>query len=160
MSVLALDVGGVCGWARSSGANGYVEFKYDDHGRALANFSDWLEAEMDREPVSLLAIERPFGSTGYVHRMTMLQEGVAHSIAWSRNVHRTDRTADQVRKALLGFARLPKSDDSKVQRTRDLDKLILAAVQARGFQAVNEHAADACALLCAVEGRQIMGDLG
>lgn len=155
--ILALDVGTTCGWARSSGANGYAEFKYDDRGRALANFSDWLEAEMDRERPTLLAIERPFGSVGYIHHLTMLMQGTAHAIAWSRKIDRTERTADQVRKALLGFARLPKNDDSKAQRTRDLDKLVLAAVRARGFEAVNEHAADACALVCAIEGRQVLG---
>lgn len=152
-TTLALDIGAShTGWARSDGRSGTWTPQYNgDHGMALAMFHDWLDEMLAAEPLARLAIERPFGSASYTSRLTMLMEGVAHMLAWTRGVERTDRTANQVRKWLLGFAVLPKQlGDSKAARTREMDKLVLAAVRARGFNPNTEHAADACALLCAV----------
>lgn len=119
-----------------------------------------MEAQLDLEPLSLLVIERPFGSTGFQHRMTLLMEGVAHMHAYTRKIDRTDRTANEVRKWLLGFSSISKKlEPSKAQRTRDLDKLILAAVRARGFNPSSEHAADACAIVCMVENRMPLGNI-
>lgn len=161
MTTLALDIGAShCGWARSDWRCGSWSPKdapgYDgDHGMALAMFHDWLDAMLAQEQVDCLAIERPFGTASFTSRLTMLMEGVAHMVAWSRKVDRTDRTANEVRKGLLGFATLPKQfGESKAARTRELDRLVLAAVRARGFNPPNEHAADACALLVCVECRK------
>jgi hypothetical protein len=154
VSTLALDIGVRTGWARSDGRCGTEAFLQKDHGHALAAFSDWIEAMLEDEPTMMLAIERPFGSAAFRHRLTLLMEGVAHMHAWCRDIPRTDKNSSEVRKWLLGFATLPKQPgESKAARTREIDKLVLAAVRARGFDPSSEHAADACALLCCVEGR-------
>jgi hypothetical protein len=153
VSILALDIGATVGWARSDGRSGSASFVQTDHGWSLAMFSDWIEEQL-AEPTAKLVIERPFGSAAFRHRLTLLMEGVAHMHAAARNIPRTDRTANEVRKWLLGFSVLPKQPgESKAERTREMDKLVLAAVRARGFNPLDEHAADACALLCAVECR-------
>ncbi len=156
--ILALDIGATVGWARSDGACGFAEFKYDDHGRALAAFSDWLEGMLDMGPLVTLGIERPFGSAAFTHRLTMLMEGVAHMHAYTRDIPRTDRSAGQVRKWLLGFATLPKEPGlSKAKRDKMMDRLVLAAVRARGFNPSTEHAADAAAVICMLEQRMPLG---
>ena len=156
--ILALDIGATCGWARSDGACGYAKFKFDDHGRALANFSDWLAQMLDMQPLITLAIERPFGSAAFTHRLTMLMEGVAHMEAYVRDIPRTDRSAGQVRKWLLGHATLPNVPGvSKKRRDAEMDKLVLAAVRARGFRPDSEHAADAAAVICMLEQRAPLG---
>lgn len=158
MSVLALDLGRRVGWARSDGRSGCFDTReWDDHGQALALFHDWMTAMIDELPLIYLAVERGFGGNNANGRLTTSMELTAHSLAWSRDVPRTDRGADQVRKALLGFARVsPKVESSKAARTRLLDKAVMAAVRGYGFEPSSEHAADAAALLLVVEGRAQM----
>ena len=153
--ILALDIGKNTAWARSDGTSGHRVFGDEDHGLALSKFSRWLGHMLDDERPVYLAVERAFvGSSNNPNlRLTGAMELTAHALAAARDIPRTDRSADQVRKYLLGFGRLPPSDDSKAQRTRDFDKLVLAAVRARGFYPASEHEADACALLCCVDQR-------
>lgn len=153
MSVLALDLGQSTGWARSDGTNGVFSVRgIPDHGAALAIFSDWIEGMVDEAPLAYLAVERGFGGNNASGRLTTAMELTAHSVAWSRNVPRTDMAANSVRKLLLGFASIAKATEpSKTARTRLLDKAIMVAVQARGFRPTSEHAADACALLICCE---------
>lgn len=153
--ILGLDLGINTGWARSDGRSGVFSVKgLADHGEALARFSDWVEAMLDEAPLVCLAIERGFGGNNAVGRLTTAMELTAHMHAYTRCIPRTDRGADEVRKWLVGQARISsKVEPSKAQRTRDMDKLVLAGVRARGFDPANEHAADACALVCMVEQR-------
>jgi hypothetical protein len=52
LAILALDLGLRTGWARSDGRSGvFVPEHEGDHGRALALFTDWLEAMLDAEPI-------------------------------------------------------------------------------------------------------------
>lgn len=157
--ILALDIGKTTAWARSDGTSGHRVFGDDDHGLALSKFRRWLGRMLDDEPPIYLAVERAFvGSSNNPNlRLTGAMELEAHSLAAERDIPRTDRSAGQVRKFLLGFGRLPPNEDSKAQRTRDLDKLVLAAVRARGFAPASEHEADACGLLCCVEQRMPLG---
>lgn len=153
LNVLALDLGRTVGWARSDGRSGSRRFAEPDHGMALAMFSDWIDDILTETPLVLLAVERGFGGNNASGRLTTAMELTAHAAAWARQIPRTDRSANEVRKALLGFGRIsPKVEPNATQRARDLDKLVLAAVRAQGFSAVNEHAADAAALLCCVQG--------
>lgn len=156
MTVLALDLGLRTGWARSDGRSGVFRPDHGgDHGKALALFSDWLEAMLDAEPLVTLAVERGFGGNNASGRLTTAMELTAHALAWCRDIPRTDRGALEVRKWLLGFSRMPKQPgESAAARTREMDKLVLAAVRARGFNPDTEHAADACALLAMIEQRQ------
>lgn len=157
MSALALDLGLQTGWAFSDGGNGtWAPTDPADHGRSLAEFSDWIEWVLDTYYPTLLAIEKSVTRTVAApsSRLTLLFEGTAHMHAYTRCIQRTERSADQVRLWLLGFARISKAHEpSKAARTREMDKLVLAAVRARGFDPSTEHAADACALLCCVEQR-------
>lgn len=157
MSALALDIGFTCGWARSDGRSGVQSFLQPDHGEALAMFSDWIDAMLDETPLVYLAIEQSFfgGVPTSRGRITMQMTGIAHAAAWARDIPRVERSADQVRKFLLGFARISKKTvPSKIGRTRQMDSSVLAAVRARGFYPDDEHAADACGLLACVEGIQ------
>lgn len=153
MTVLALDVGVNVGWARPHGRCGVLSLAgLDDHGQALAKFSDWIDAELDREPLVYLAVERGFGGKNAVGRLTTAMELTAHAAAWARCIRRTDRAAIQVRKWLLGYGAIGKAvEPSRAARTRRMDACVLAAVQARGWWPDSEHAADACALLACVE---------
>ena len=150
--ILALDIGAHnTGWARSDGTSGTWRAEdVSDHGGVLALFSDWMETELDRG-VTLLAVERVFGGNGAMGRLTTAMEGAAHALAWCRKIKRTDRSANQVRKWLLGYAR-PRGTfgQSKAARVRALDAAIMDAVRARGFYPSSEHAADAAALLLCV----------
>ena len=156
--ILALDIGAHnTGWARSDGASGTWRAEdVSDHGGVLALFSDWMEAELDRG-VTLLAVERVFGGNGAMGRLTTAMEGASHAAAWCRKIERTDASADQVRKWLLGYARISvKKEPSKAARTRMLDAAVLNAVRERGFNPTSEHAADAAALLLMVRERRAM----
>lgn len=157
MAVLALDLGVTVGWARSDGRSGTFTVKgIPDHGQRLAMFSDWLETMLDETPLVYLAVERGFGGNNISGRLTTAMELTAHALAWSRNVPRTDRSADTVRKFLLGFARISKTvEPSKARRDRLMDKAVLESVRARGFNPASEHAADAAALLACVEQRPV-----
>ena len=153
MSVLALDLGKSCGWARSDGRSGVFSVAgQPDHGQALALFSDWIEAMLDETPLNYLAVERGFGGNNASGRLTTAMELTAHAHAWARAILRTDRSAVQVRKWLLGYGAIGKHvEPSKAARVRRMDAAVLAAVQARGWWPDSEHAADAAALLCCVE---------
>ena len=153
MTVLALDLGVRTGWARSDGTSGVFSVHgLDDHGRALAAFSDWIDAELDAQPLVYLAVERGFGGNNAVGRLTTAMELTAHAAAWARVIPRTDRAAVQVRKWLLGYGTISKAvEPSKAARVRRMDAEVLAAVQARGWWPDSEHAADACALLACCE---------
>jgi hypothetical protein len=156
VSALALDLGKRVGWARSNGLCGIAEFMQDDHGMALAMFTDWLEAMLDAEQLRLLCVERGFGGNNANGRLTTAMELTAHALAWSRVIARTDRSANEVRKWLVGFSRVGKPGEmSKAARSKLMDKAVLAAVRLRGFDPHSEHAADACALLACVENRQV-----
>jgi hypothetical protein len=159
VSVLALDLGCTVGWARSDGRNGSWAPEYNgDHGMAACQFSDWIEAMLDEVPLMTVAIERPVLRTvaAPAARLTLGFEFVTHMRANARDIPRTERNADTVRRWLVGFARVGKAaEPSKTARSRLLDKAVLAAVQARGFLPTDEHAADAIALLCMIEQRSI-----
>lgn len=140
---LALDPGFNVGWARADGRTGILNLTtYDDHGHALAVFHDWLDGELTREPPAYLAVERAI----FVGRMkdadlTLAMIRVAHMVAWSHDVPRVEKTAQEVRGWLVGKYRGAK------------DPEIIAAVNARGFRVKKSHEADAAALLCACEMR-------
>jgi hypothetical protein len=156
---LALDLGITFGWARSNGRSGSCDLRrFDDHGEALAWFQDWIDAMLDEAPrCTGLVTERGFGGNNAVGRLTTAMELTAQAAAYSRKLRRTDRSAGQVRKALLGFANIsPKVEPSKARRVKLLDKAVLVAVEARGFLPCDEHAADGAALLCCVEERPIL----
>ncbi len=155
--ILALDIGLSTGWARSDNTSGTWRAEdVTDHGGVLALFDDWLGAQLDCG-VTLLAVERVFGGNGAMGRLTTAMEGAAHASAWCRRINRTDRSAGEVRKWLLGYAAISvKAEPSKAARVRRLDAAIMDAVQTRGFYPTTEHAADAAALLCMVEGRKVI----
>ena len=158
MTVLALDIGKTTGWARSDGRSGtFCISQHADHGQALGAFSDWIEAMLDEAPLVYLAVERGFGGNNASGRLTTAMELTAHMHAFARDVPRTDRSAPQVRKWLLGYATVGvAAEPSKAARVRLLDKAIMAGVRARGFDPKDEHAADAAALLLMVENRPLL----
>lgn len=144
MTVLSLDPGLKTGFARSDGSSGLIDLSaFEDHGCAAAFFHDWLDRELkDRRPV-FVAIESHFTSRRARDQYASLTEwlcGVAHMVSWSHDVPRCERSARDVRKWLTGN---PKAKDSEV----------IPAVRVRGFVPASPHAADAAALLCAVECR-------
>lgn len=159
MSVLALDLGLITGWARADGRTGTFSVRgIADHGQALALFQDWIDEQLDAEPLVYLAVERGFGGNNANGRLTTQMEGAAHASAWARDIQRTDRGAPEVRKWLLGYGRVSKAvEPSKTARTRLLDAAVMAAVRARGFLPASEHEADAAALLCCCEQRPMRG---
>lgn len=148
--ILALDCGVRLGWARSDGATGTLDLRpYDDHGEALAMFRYWLGKTM--HGCAELAVERGFGGNGASGRLTTALELTAHSMAFGAGIPRTDRSANEVRKWLLGYAAISvKAEPSKAARVRMLDAAVLQAVRNRGFSCESEHAADAAALLICV----------
>jgi uncharacterized membrane protein len=149
MTVLALDPGLRTGWCRSDGTNGVFDMSgYADRGEALALFQRWLADGLATRPTMYLAVEKPyFGFQNEVTDFTNALIWTANATAWLHDVPRTQRRADDVRKALLGRCRKLKGET-----TAAFDAVILGAVQARGFYPTSEHAADAAALLCVVEG--------
>lgn len=153
VTVLALDIGLACGWARTHGRSGVFSVRgIADHGQALALFSDWIDGMLDEEPILYLAVERGYGGNGASGRLKTAMEGVAHAAAWARSIQRTDRSPGEVRKWLLGFGAISKAaEPSKAARERRMDRAVLAAVQARGWWPDSEHAADAAALLACCE---------
>lgn len=153
MTVLALDVGLCCGWARPHGRSGMFTVRgIADHGQALALFSDWIDEMLDEEPLIYLAVERGYGGNNASGRLKTAMEGMAHAAAWARNINRTDRSPGEVRKWLLGFGAISKAvEPFKAARDRRMDSAVMEAVQARGWWPDSEHAADAAALLCCVE---------
>ena len=151
MTVLAIDPGLTTGWARTDGRTGAFSIKhFDDHGQALAMWSDWLEAELKREPLVYLAIERAWLTGGRFANgdLTLAMVRLAHAIAWSVDVARTEKSAGDVRKALIGRARRRKGET-----TREFDTELRSAVEARGLLCATPHAVDAAALLLVMEGR-------
>jgi Holliday junction resolvasome RuvABC endonuclease subunit len=143
--IIALDPGLRTGWAKSDGSSGVVDLSiYDDHGRALAAFHDWLDEQMQDRP-SLVAIEQHFMSRKDQNAsLTEWLCGIANMLCWTYDVPRCERAATKVRKDLTGNA-----------KAKDAD--VIPAVIARGFRPQTEHAADACALLCVVAGIPIIG---
>jgi hypothetical protein len=151
MTVLALDPGNTVGWCRSDGRNGVVALAaYADKGEALSVFQNWLSDQFAVQPTMMLLVERPF-----FHRPSLLADftnaliWTAHATAFRFDVPRHERSADDVRRYLLGRARR-----KKMETEPEFDRAILAAVQARGFFPTSEHSADAAALLLACEDRQ------
>jgi Holliday junction resolvasome RuvABC endonuclease subunit len=142
--ILALDPGFRTGWARSDGRTGILDLSgHDDHGQALAMYHDWLDGELTRDRPVALAIERAIFTGRMQHAdLTLSMIRVAHMVAWSHDVPRTEKTAQEVRGWLVG----------KYRGAKDAE--VIAAVNARGFQVKKSHEADAAALLCACECRQ------
>jgi Holliday junction resolvasome RuvABC endonuclease subunit len=144
MTSLALDPGLRTGFARSDGTSGIIDLSsFDDHGRAAAYFHDWLDQELRDHPPVFVAIESHFTSRRRRDQHASLTEwlcGLAHMVAWSHDIPRCERSATEVRRWLTGN---PKARDREV----------IPAVRIRGFAPSTPHAADAAALLCAVECR-------
>jgi Holliday junction resolvasome RuvABC endonuclease subunit len=119
---------------------------FSDHGQAAAHFHDWIDAQLKYDRPVFLAIECHFSSRGRDHNASLTEWlcGISHMVAWTHDVPRCERRANEVRKALTG--------NSKAK-----DKEVIPAVIARGFRPETEHAADACALLCVVAGIKLIG---
>lgn len=152
---LALDPGLLVGWAKSDGTSGVLDLsQYDDHGEAVWTWREWLKPKL--QDVTHLATEQSiFGRGNSLAELVTTLGMTAHSAAWERGIARQRHTADKVRKALLGRARVPwrTLGITRTAATRVMDNDILAAVTALGFTPETVHAADAAALLCMVEGR-------
>jgi Holliday junction resolvasome RuvABC endonuclease subunit len=142
---LSLDPGFRTGWARSDGRTGILDLSvYEDHGHAAAVFHDWLDKELTRDRPISLAVERAIFTGRMKHAdLTLALIRIAHMVAWSHDVPRTEKTAQEVRGWLVG----------KYRGATDAE--VIAAVNARGFRVTKSHEADAAALLCACECRQI-----
>lgn len=152
MTVLALDPGLRTGWCRGDGRNGVLDLSgYSDRGEAIAIFQRWLADEFAQHPTLYLATEKPFhfSRPSAISDFTGGLLWAANAVAWMYDVPRTQRSAADVRKWLIGRPRRRKGESEK-----EFDAAILAAVQAHGFHPASEHSADAAALLIACEAHR------
>lgn len=140
--ILALDIGLKVGWAHlPSGATGCLDLsREDDHGRMLANYHGWLAREIAWRQPALLAVEQA-GFARHVNAIgitTLAMGRIAHMLAWSQDIRRTEAMARLVRTWLIGpYSKMP---------VKILDACIRAAVETHGLHPADEHAADAAAL--------------
>ena len=146
LSILAIDPGKKTGWYRLGGgprpaASGLFDIgRFEDHGQALAMWSDWLDKSLTLDPPQVLAIERAIFVRGHaLGELTTAMVRLAHALGWAHNVRRWEATANSVRKGLCGKA---KATDPEIR----------AAVRAAGLDPMNEHEADAAALAIVCRG--------
>lgn len=146
MIILAIDPGCLTGIALSNKKSETVDFrKYDDIAGASCKFQKILPDYFQKNNIQQLIIERPFFQRH--SKDTDLTNALiwgAHFIAYLKNISRTELTANQARKNLIGRAR-KKSDEP----VKAFDKIICSAVKKEGFNPHSEHEADAAALIVA-----------
>lgn len=122
---------------------------YQDRGEAIALFQRFLSDQFATKKTTTLLLERPFfreGAKGadFVYGLIW----AAHATAWLYGVNRREMTANDVRKWLIGRTR--KNTDAGETKSQ-FQKVIRAAVEARGYFVESVHAVDAAALLIACE---------
>ncbi len=138
--ILAIDPGRVTGWAASDGcgpaACGSVSFSYawHDHGYFATAYHRWLCDIIGLVKPAVVVIERQFAtpnaSTYYLNGLAF----ITHQVCWLHDIARDEISPSTIKKAVTGNGRATKAQ-------------VIAAVQALGDNAGDEHAADACAIL-------------
>ncbi len=150
MTILAIDPGWRTGIALSDGSSETLDFrKHDDIAAASCEFQRILLSFFQSEQVKQLVIERPFfHRIAYHTYLTHCLINAAHMVACKHDIPRSELSADQVRKTLLGRARRLKGESVSI-----FDRTICRAVEKKGFHPKTEHEADAAALLIAYAAR-------
>ena len=133
--IAAIDPGRSTGWAISDGRSGLYHATRGDDGEALARWWRWLRDLLIAEKPRRLVIERAFFGRVADADFTGALVRVAHGIAWSCGVPRSEYAANTVRKSMLG----------KGAGSTDFERV--AAARALGWNLGSDHCADAVLLL-------------
>jgi len=150
MSILALDIATVSGWAQGDGGSTPSSGVYglpgtgDDIGRYLISWANWLDQRLKGNRPREVVFEAPIlpkmttlATTRKLHGLTGVTEMICHSNA----VPVTEISAGMVRKHFLG-RHYPKN------ATRDQLKIaVVAGCRARGWNPLDDNEADALAIL-------------
>lgn len=148
--ILGLDAGKSTGWAMYNplldiARCGTCDLRScADLGEMLCEFREWLALTIVSARPALVALERPFGRSGFVADLPGLVVGVAHMVAHEHDTPRREYTASAVKKALTGSGRATKQD-------------VIRAVPAFGFRPITDHEADAAAVAVLAWNREAAG---
>lgn len=139
MRTLALDISLKTGWA--CGAEGNLTFGTRDFSGLSGDyavvgrrFAAWLNELLTKFEPGDLVIERPFLRNEGVSYLLGGMAWEAHRAAEIRNIPRKDYAPVSIKKFITGNARAKKTE-------------VMEAVRGRGYAIMDDHQADAVALL-------------
>lgn len=148
MSILAIDIATVTGWASCSPIrSGSVAFP-GDLGEFCWNFENWLQASIEKFRPIMLAIEQPIvvhGKTNFSTTSRLVGAyAIARKVAYDHELETIEATPSQWRKHFIGRGSAPLG---VLNKRKWLKAAVIDECCRRGWNPTDDNAADALGLL-------------
>jgi len=156
--ILSLDLGIHTGWAINDknglryGTINFRKSRKDTRGRIYYEFYDWLDSRLwiggEWSKVKMIAYEQPHNRGGATTEMLNTFAGIVQMVCYIWKIPHRSVHSLTIKKFMTGSGKATKED-------------MIKAVQKKhpGIKDLDEHQADAIALLCFMKAEQLRNDI-